>query len=144
MEEKFLVMKAAITAVITGCGAAFGWRGKLVLVWIAVMLLDYISGSAAAAAAGNWASATARQGLLHKAGMILAVAVSVAADILLMVMFTDYTGWLTPMVLAWYIVTECGSILENAEAMGAPVPDFIRRTLKSVEEKIDAETEVRK
>ena len=44
---------------------------------------------------------------------------------------------LGPLVLAWYIVTELGSILENAVKLGAAVPGWIVKifdaTLKMVD-----------
>ena len=42
-----------------------------------------------------------------------------------------WPGLIMPMVLAWYIITELGSILENAVAMGAPVPAWLVALLKS-------------
>ena len=35
-----------------------------------------------------------------------------------------------PVVLAWYILTELGSILENAVKMGAPIPAWLIKLLK--------------
>jgi phage-related holin len=35
-----------------------------------------------------------------------------------------------PLVLAWYILTELGSILENASKMGAPLPSWLMKLLK--------------
>ncbi|MDY5007073.1 phage holin family protein, partial [Candidatus Allofournierella merdipullorum] len=52
----------------------------------------------------------------------------------------EYTVLLLPMVLVWYILTELGSILENAAAMGAPVPEFLIRILASAKEKVEAAT----
>ena len=57
--------------------------------------------------------------------------VSVLTDILLGLTLNHISGLtlpfsydmlLTPIVLFWYIVSELGSILENAEKMGAPIP----------------------
>ena len=65
--------------------------------------------------------------------------VSVLTDILLGLTLNHISGLtlpfsydmlLTPIVLFWYIVSELGSILENAEKMGAPIPP-----LKNVFEK---------
>ncbi len=36
-----------------------------------------------------------------------------------------------PLVLAWYIITELGSILENAVKMGAKVPQWLIKLLKA-------------
>ena len=36
-----------------------------------------------------------------------------------------------PLVLAWYIITELGSILENAVKMGAKVPEWLVKMLKA-------------
>lgn len=43
----------------------------------------------------------------------------------------------TPVVLLWYIFTELGSIAENAEKMGAPVPSWIKKGLKQYRDKLD-------
>lgn len=143
----FLAVKAAIVGIFGAFGAAFGWLGWLVLAWIGCMVVDYISGSSAAMKAGQWSSAQARAGIWHKAGMIVVVIVAAVADNVLALVVAsipsisiDYTVLLLPMVLVWYILTELGSILENAAAMGAPVPEFLIRILASAKEKVEAAT----
>ena len=41
------------------------------------------------------------------------------------------------MVLVWYIVTELGSITENAVDMGAPVPSLLTKLLKASKDAVD-------
>ena len=85
---------------------------------------------------GEWCSATARQGLWHKGGMLVVVIVAFIADCALSVICEHlpvgivWTSILLPLVLAWYIVTELGSILENAVKMGAAVPGWMVKMLK--------------
>ena len=143
----FLAVKAAIVGVFGAFGAAFGWLGWLVLAWVACMVVDWLSGSSAAMQAGRWSSAKARGGIWHKAGMIVVVVVAAVADSGLALVVgnipglpIDYTVLLLPMVLVWYILTELGSILENAAAMGAPVPEFLIRILAAAKEKVEAAT----
>ena len=45
----FLWVKAVIAAACGAFTAAFGWLGWLVVAWAACMVLDWLSGSAAAA-----------------------------------------------------------------------------------------------
>ena len=143
----FLAVKAAIVGIFGAFGAAFGWLGWLVLAWIGCMVVDYISGSSAAMKAGQWSSAQARAGIWHKAGMIVVVIVAAVADKVLAIVLAnipglpiDYTVLLLPMVLVWYILTELGSILENAAAMGAPVPEFLIRILATAKDKVEGVT----
>ena len=143
----FLALKAAIVGVFGAFGAAFGWLGWLVLAWVACMAVDYVSGSSAAMQAGQWSSAKARGGIWHKAGMIVVVIVAAVADSVLSLVVAsipgisiEYTVLLLPMVLVWYILTELGSILENASAMGAPVPEFLVNILAAAKEKVEAAT----
>ena len=143
----FLAVKAAVVGIFGAFGAAFGWLGWLVLAWIGCMVVDYISGSSAAMKAGQWSSAQARAGIWHKAGMIVVVIVAAVADKVLAIVLAnihglpiDYTVLLLPMVLVWYILTELGSILENAAAMGAPVPEFLIRILAAAKDKVEAAT----
>lgn len=131
-----LVIKAAVVAVMGAYGAAFGWLGWLILAWVGCMALDWISGSAAAAAKGNWSSAVARAGIWHKAGMIVVVLVAAVADCVLgmavehlPVLGIEYTVLVLPVILVWYIFTELGSIAENATDMGADVPSWLTKLL---------------
>ena len=125
----FLWIKATIVALCGAFGAAFGWLGWLILAWVGCMALDWLSGSAAAAAKGDWSSARARAGIWHKAGMIVVVLVAAMADNVLGMAVTHlpgldlrYIALVLPVILVWYIFTELGSIAENAAEMGAPVP----------------------
>lgn len=139
-----MTVKTAIAEFITAMGAFLGWKGIMLVAWVTVMALDYISGTMAACKAGEWCSATAREGLWHKGAMILVVTVAAIADAI-MVIIVEYVpiglqwpGILMPLVLAWYIITELGSILENAVKMGANVPDWLVRLLKASANLVEA------
>lgn len=146
MYDKMTALKASLAAFFTALSAFLGHTGLLALVWAAVMALDYLSGSFAAAKAGQWSSAQAREGLWHKAGMILAVACAALADIAMTELCAhlgDKLGFswpvvIVPLVLAWYILTELGSILENAVKLGAKVPQWLLKLLKSGLSAVDA------
>lgn len=138
--------KAAVAAVIGALTGLWGWMGWLVFGWVGCMLVDYITGSAAAAKEGAWSSAKAREGIWHKAGMIVVVLVAAGADLVLALVLDHlpaielpfaYSGLVCPIVLVWYVVTELGSITENAVVMGAPVPGWLTRLLKVSKEVID-------
>lgn len=138
MNEKLLSLKAALAAASTAVCSFLGWKGVMALVWVAIMAIDYISGTLAARHSGEWKSSVAREGLWHKGGMILVVTVSAIADFILMVVFEnmpmlnfEWPGIVLPLVLAWYIITELGSILENAIKFGANVPDWLLKILNA-------------
>lgn len=103
------------------------------------MLLDYATGSAAALRAGTWSSRAAREGLWHKAGSVAGVLVAALLDFALRVLLgsvpglgIDYDVLLCPLVTAWYLLTELGSIAENAGALGAPMPQFLMRAIAAL------------
>lgn len=138
MEQRngFLYLKGALAAVCGAFTAAFGQLGWLVLAWAACMVLDWVSGSAAAASRGQWSSAAARAGIWHKAGMLVVVLVAALTDAVLGMaaeclpgVSLPFDGVVLPVVLVWYIFTELGSIAENADKMGAPVPGWMVKML---------------
>ena len=119
------VEKAAGIGAIGLWAALHGWLGWLV---------------------GVWSSHKARQGLWHKGGSIIMIFVSVLTDILLGLTLNHISGLtlpfsydmlLTPIVLFWYIVSELGSILENAEKMGAPIPPLLKNILEKMRDSND-------
>lgn len=147
--DKATEIKAALAAVIAFFTALWGWLGWAVLIWVFCFLLDYLSGTAAARKAGEWSSDIAREGVWHKLGEIFAVLVAALCDIALRVILEgsgldlgiQIGPMVTPVVLMWYIITELGSIAENAEKMGAPVPSWIKKSLKQYRDKIDRDHE---
>lgn len=137
MKENMVTVKTAIVAGCTALGAFLGWKGVMLIAWVAVMALDYLTGTLAACKAGDWSSATAREGLWHKGGMIAVVLVAALTDWIMVIIAAhvpigiQWPGIILPLVLAWYIITELGSILENAVKMGANVPEWLIKLLKS-------------
>lgn len=137
MENNLMAFKAAIAAFFTAIGAFLGWQGIMALVWVCCMAIDYLTGTAAACHDGEWSSKVAREGLWHKGGMVVVVVVSAIADGIMSVICSripigiDWPVLILPLVLAWYIITELGSILENAVKMGAVVPDWLVKLLKA-------------
>lgn len=137
MNENLVTIKTAIVAGCTALGAFLGWKGVMLIAWVAVMALDYLTGTLAACKSGDWSSTTAREGLWHKGGMIAVVIVSALADWIMVIVAQyipigiQWPGIILPMVLAWYIITELGSILENAVKMGAKVPEWLVKLLKA-------------
>ena len=57
MDKTIDNFKAAVLAVVGLLTGLWGWLGWLVVGWIVCMVLDYITGSMAAAKEGQWSSA---------------------------------------------------------------------------------------
>ena len=138
--------KAAVAAFCAALTALWGWFGWVVVAWIVFMLIDYAAGSAAALRAGEWSSKTARDGIWHKLGSVVAVIVAAILDTVIghlldnvpgMELPFTYTVLLCPLVVIWYILTEAGSIIENAGALGAPIPAWLTKMIASLGAKVD-------
>ena len=148
--DKAAEIKAAAAALIAFGTALFGWVGWMVVLWLAAMVMDYLTGTFAALYGKRWASAAARRGLWHKLGSIFAVLVAAMCDIVLGLVGDNFgfelpvlgqSCLITPVVTAWYFFTELGSIIENTAAMGAPVPVFLRRLIERSKRAIDDKSE---
>ena len=147
MEKAINQIKMAAAGLLGLLTGLWGWFGWLVVGWIGCMALDYLTGSMAAAKAGDWSSGKAREGIWHKCGMIVVVLVAAGVDLLLEAALEhlpgiqlpfDFGGLVCPMVLVWYIITELGSIAENGVALGAPVPGWLTKLLAAGKGAVDA------
>ncbi|MDE6260926.1 MAG: phage holin family protein [Oscillospiraceae bacterium] len=147
MDKTINNIKAALAALMGLLTGLWGWLGWLVMGWICCMALDYLTGSLAAAKEGDWSSGKAREGIWHKGGMIVVVLVAAGADLLISLVLTNlpvldlpiqYPGLVCPVVLVWYIVTELGSMAENAATMGAPVPAWLVKLLAMSKNAVDS------
>lgn len=146
--DKATEIKAFLAAILTFCTALWGWLGWTVIILIACMALDWITGSWAARLKGEWSSAIARAGLWHKMGEVVALLVAALCDIAVHVVLNStaadllngwtYGNYMTMLVAVWYIFTELGSIIENAGKMGAPIPKWLSKTVAVLRAKADS------
>ncbi len=141
MQEYAFAVKATLSGVAAIFSASQGYLGWMTLLWALCMALDYASGSFVAHKTKQWNSYAARQGLAGKGGMILFVFGAAALDILLGILLEHvaalhlpfaYTMPVCSLVLGWYILTEVGSIFENAEKLGAQFPPFLKEFLAAL------------
>lgn len=139
-------IKASIAAIFAALTALWGWFGWLVVAWIACMAIDYITGSCAALRKGEWSSKAARDGIWHKMGAVVVVIVAALLDAVVRAiighfdMITlpfNYTIFFCPLVVIWCILTELGSITENAGKLGAPVPAWLVKAIEALGDTID-------
>ena len=114
-------MRALKGALATVIGAFFGLLGLDGLAgwwfWVALMAMDYATGTAAALKGGSWSSRAAREGIWHKTGEVVVVLVAALGDTVLATVVEQLpvvelslpqTGLLVPLVLVWYALTELG------------------------------------
>ena len=144
--SKAMEIKAVVAAACATVVAVLGWTGIMVIILVICIALDYITGTCAARAHGEWSSEQARQGLWHKLGEIFALLVAMLCDIALHVILyktslpigdVAHNGWFTLLVCFWYIITELGSILENVARLGAPIPQALIKGIGKLKKKVD-------
>lgn len=142
-----LNLKKTVAGALAVLTALWGWFGWLVVIWVLLMLSDWLVGSAAAMKAGKWSSARLREGAWHKGGMVIIVCVALVADFLIGSLLShipgvtlpfEYTVLIGPMVIVWYIIGELGSLAEHAVNMGAKVPGWLPKILDISKEAVDA------
>lgn len=146
--DKAAEIKALVTAVLAFLTALWGWLGWAVITLIFCMALDWATGSWAARAHNEWSSSVARAGLWHKLGEIVALLVAALCDIAIQVILNsaaadllkgwEYGNYMTLLVAVWYIFTELGSIAENVDKLGAPLPPWLRKAIRFLRAKADA------
>lgn len=140
--------KIMLTGALWAFIGLIGWQGVLLLAWVLLMFLDYASGWAAAKKTKTWKSEKARDGIMHKGGMVLVVFAAGLTDWVLSVaweqigVFTGEWPWLLMVLtVVWYCLTEVGSILENAGKMGAPIPEWFAAALDAGLKVVDSKGE---
>ena len=136
------IEKVAGVGAVSLWAALHGWLGWLAILYVVCMMLDCITGTALAIKNKVWSSCKARQGLWHKGGCIIMICVGILMGLLVnhipsLELPAPYDALVTPVLLTWYITTELGSILENATAMGAPVPSALKNILELVHDAAD-------
>lgn len=143
MYEASIELKIGVAGVVGAIGALLGATGWLWACWVLFLAVDYVTGTVVACRGGRWSSVEARAGVWGKLSCMLVMLVTVVLDVLMgaIVAYIPalpivYTAWLSPIVLAWYILTEVGSILENLGTLGVKLPPFLVRWVAVLQKKV--------
>lgn len=143
MEEKLLAIKAIVVTAMGVISSMLTWQSKLIIAMIMMMVVDYITGTIAGTKKNGWSSQIAREGLTGKIAYFAVLFVAGCCDFSLTLLFAQINSGIEwkviclPIVAGWYILTDAGSILENAVSLGAKVPEWLVKLLKITRDKLD-------
>ena len=141
------MMKKITEALAAALGAVISFvTGLPPIIWVlvAVMTLDYVTGIMCGAMGkspktetGGLSSKTAFQGLLKKVLILMIVGLAALVDHAIAVSAGIEMAAVTGACCLWFVASEGLSILENAAAMGVPIPKVLLRALEVMREKGD-------
>lgn len=140
-----LAIKFGFVGILTWFQLSIKSSSALIIICALCLILDFVTGMAAAAKSSSWSSRIAWTGLWRKIGMLVAIAVAGLLDLTLHVVIEYIPGidWNFPgpvfliAMLLWYTVTELGSIAENASKLGANLPSFLVKAIAICQAKIE-------
>lgn len=136
MGNEKTTIQAVLSAAIATFAAYMGTLAVPMIVLVAMMVIDYISGMAAAWVHNELSSKVGAKGIVKKVGYMGLIVVAMGIDYLIysgiMSVNIDigYQMWFGLVVAVWLIINELISILENLDRLGVPIPEFIRAVLK--------------
>lgn len=144
-------MKEFIQAIFAGVLGALAAYFNVLLIpifmLVAVMLIDYVTGMAAASYTKQLNSRIGVMGILKKAGYIALVAVGMVVDYLITSALVQIgvniqINYCFGMIITiWLIINELISILENLGELNIPLPKFLVDMIKSLKSKVEDKAE---
>ena len=140
-------MKKITEALAAAAGAVLSFfTGLPPIIWVlvAVMTLDYITGLMCGAMGkslktetGGLSSKTAFEGLLKKVLVLCIVGLAALVDYAISVSAGIEMAAVTGACCLWFVASEGLSIVENAAAMGVPIPKVLMKALEIMRQKGD-------
>ena len=144
-------MKEFIQAIFAGVLGALAAYFNVLLIpifmLVAVMLIDYVTGMAAASYTKQLNSRIGVMGIVKKAGYIALVAVGMVVDYLITSALVQIgvniqINYCFGMIITiWLIINELISILENLGELNIPLPKFLVDMIKSLKSKVEDKAE---
>jgi len=144
-------LKEFIQAIFAGVLGALAAYFNVLLIpifmLVAVMLIDYVTGMAAASYTKQLNSRIGVMGIVKKAGYIALVAVGMVVDYLITSALVQIgvnmqINYCFGMIITiWLIINELISILENLGELNIPLPKFLVDMIKSLKSKVEDKAE---
>lgn len=153
MKREYMI-QGLLATVGAFLSAKLGALFPVLCIFAGMMVMDYLSGMAASKAEAleypdnpdyGWSSKKGAKGILKKVGYLCVIVVALVLDYVL-VRVSDRLDFQMPLkamfgllVTVWYLLNELLSIIENAGRMGANVPEWLRKYIAVLRDKIDSE-----
>ena len=123
------------TAGVVGLlGWFFGGHDGFVNVLLTFVVIDYIMGLMAAYSRHELSSSIGFKGIFKKVSIFCLVGVAHVVDVHVL----GDTATLRTTVSLFYIANEGISILENADELGIPIPQFLKARLLNIKEQMNS------
>ncbi|MBP5288881.1 MAG: phage holin family protein [Clostridia bacterium] len=142
---KEVLIKGSVSLAFAALAASFRALAAPLILLMAVMLIDYVTGMARAWITRSFSSRTGLRGIVKKLLYPVLVAVGMTADYLAgdalarAGVSLPLTGVVGLTVTLWLIINELISILENLAGCGVPVPDFLVKLMARLKDSSEGE-----
>ena len=150
MEKYYQFIQFAFTAIGTWISAKFGILFPVLKVLLVLMIIDYITGMLASKSEAiehphdnryGWNSKKGAKGIMKKVGYLCVIGVAVVLDYMIVKVSGELhiemqTAYLGVLVSIWYVLNEALSIVENAGRMGVAVPDWLKKYIAVLQDKM--------
>lgn len=127
------ILKSISTIVLTIIGYLFGEIDGLMYALLTVIIIDYITETICAIVNKKLCSKIGFRGILKKISILIIVSVSQIIDVSIL----SDGGILRSSVIAFYIINESISILENSSNIGIPLPKKLKSVLSQLKDDTD-------
>ena len=144
--EKEKGIQAIASATLATFAVYMGALAVPIIVLMAMMIIDYLSGMAVAWSQNNLSSKIGAKGILKKVGYMALIVVAMGVDYLIYSgiavanIEVGYNMWFGLLVAVWLIINEMISILENIWKLGVPIPEFLTKIIKRLKNSAEGET----
>ena len=135
MSKLQIIIDSVAAAIGAALGFLFGEVNGLFWALIAFMALDYITGVVVAVIEKRLSSEVGFKGLAKKFLILVFVAVGHIVDTYIL----GGTPAAMSAVMLFYIANEGISIIENAAALGLPVPEKLKNIMEQIKTKGESE-----
>ena len=112
-----------------------------IIVLIIAMVLDYISGIIKSYETNTLSSKVGAKGIIKKFSYFLVIVISFIIDFILcnytLNEINIYYPIISEIIIAWFVINEVISILENVSEIGVPLPKFIINITSHLKNNLD-------
>lgn len=112
-----------------------------IIVLIIAMVLDYISGIIKSYETNTLSSKVGAKGIIKKFSYFLVIIISFIIDFILcnytLNEINIYYPIISEIIIAWFVINEVISILENVSEIGVPLPKFIINITSHLKNNLD-------